>query len=161
MRKFIIIFFINLVILNIQGRNTMKDSLIVYNSKNIELLEFLEQKIRAIKKESDSLFHKNVAGYGVLKVDSSKVAEVVIHFRYYDFHDIFENEINGSWGVWYIKTTPIFLEGIFDNRIFMKTKRKIWMKTQKTFDGTLDPFFIRMRLKFETQECVKHEKTTK
>lgn len=98
MKPLIIILFMNLVIVNIQGQNITNDSICVYSTNISELSEFLNRKIEIYKNEPDSLVHKDLVGYGVLTVDSSKIDKVIIRFNYYDFREIFENSISKAWG---------------------------------------------------------------
>lgn len=91
MKPLIIIHFMNLVIVNIHLKNITNDSICVYSTNISELSEFLNRKIEIYKNEPDSLVHKDLVGYGVLTVDSSKIDKVIIRFNYYDFREIFEN----------------------------------------------------------------------
>lgn len=158
MKPLIIILFMNLVIVNIQGQNITNDSICVYSTNISELSEFLNRKIEIYKNEPDSLVHKDLVGYGVLTVDSSKIDKVIIRFNYYDFREIFENSISKAWGVWFVKSMPIFLCGVYDKRIFKKISGKIRVETREPFNGPIDPFFIYIRLKFGSHESESFQK---
>ena len=60
-------------------------------------------------------------------------------------------------GVWFVKSMPIFLCGVYDKRIFKKTSGKNRVETREPFNGPIDPFFIYIRLKVTTQHPQQHE----
>jgi hypothetical protein len=67
MKPLIIILFMNLVIVNIQGQNITNDSICVYSTNISELSEFLNRKIEIYKNEPDSLVHKDFKNKCLLK----------------------------------------------------------------------------------------------
>lgn len=53
---------------------------------------------------------------------------------------------------------PIFLCGVYDKRIFKKTSGKNRVETREPFNGPIDPFFIYIRLKFDSHESETFQK---
>lgn len=150
MKRMLFLLLMSIAQLTIQGQIVETDSLPVYDLLLKKLPVFLKNKIRCWRALSNELFEKE-NGYGVLFIDSLNTNGGGLRFSYYDEKNVFRECSENAWGICHIDTIPVFLKGIKDEKVFHIGKENVkFVRRKYFFDGTIDPFFIYIRLKYET-----------
>lgn len=134
--------------LNANCQIIIKDSLPEYELLLDKLPKFLERNIVNWQGQSEQLSENKYEGFGVLSIDSIGTYDVILNFSYYHEGVVFKECAQKAWGICYIGKTPILLCGMKDNRIlYDKNRIAVFTRREDTFNGLIDPVYIRIRLK--------------
>ncbi len=150
MKKILFLLLISFWQLNSYCQNTIKDSLPEYELLLDKLPNFLERNIVKWQGQSELFSEKKYVGFGVLSIDSIGKYNIILSFSYYNKGVIFKECAQKAWGVYYLGEMPILLRGIKDKRIlYAKNIIAVFTRREDTFNGLIDPFYIRIRLKIK------------